>query len=102
MILSKIQDVKGELQEVKVEVQDVKEELQDVKRRVTGVELHIENVTDKNIQQIMPVIRSFQTTYGAEYGRIMAATCLAVIPPVVLFAVFSKYIVKGFVLSGLK
>ena len=59
-------------------------------------------VTDKKIQQIMPVIRSFQTTYGAEYGRIMAATCLAVIPPVVLFAVFSKYIVKGFVLSGLK
>ena len=52
LILSKIQDVKGELQEVKVEVQDVKEELQDVKRRGTGVELHIENVTDKNIQLI--------------------------------------------------
>ncbi|MDE6893484.1 MAG: hypothetical protein K2P50_16965 [Lachnospiraceae bacterium] len=33
-------------------IQDVKEELQDVKRRVTGVELHIENVTDKNIQLI--------------------------------------------------
>lgn len=45
LILSKIQDVKEELQ-------DVKEELQDVKRRVTGVELHIENVTDKNIQLI--------------------------------------------------
>ena len=59
-------------------------------------------VTDKSIQQIMPVIRSFQTTYGAEYGRIMAATCLAVIPPIVLFAIFQKYIVKGFVLSGLK
>lgn len=52
LILSKIQDVKEELQDVKVEVQDVKEELQDVKRRVTGVELHIENVTDKNIQLI--------------------------------------------------
>lgn len=59
-------------------------------------------VTDKSIQQIMPVIRSFQTTYGAEYGRIMAATCIAVIPPILLFAIFQKYIVKGFVLSGLK
>ena len=50
----------------------------------------------------MPIIRSFQTDYGTEYGRIMAATCLAVIPPIVLFAIFQKHIVKGFVLSGLK
>ncbi|WP_322169382.1 carbohydrate ABC transporter permease [Acutalibacter caecimuris] len=59
-------------------------------------------VTDKSIQQVMPIIRSFQTDYGTEYGRIMAATCLAVIPPIVLFAIFQKHIVKGFVLSGLK
>jgi len=59
-------------------------------------------VTDKSIQQIMPIIRSFQTDHGAEYGRIMAATCVAVIPPIVLFMIFQKYIVKGFVLSGLK
>lgn len=59
-------------------------------------------VTDKSIQQVMPIIRSFQTDYGSEYGRIMAAACLAVIPPIVLFAIFQKHIVKGFVLSGLK
>lgn len=59
-------------------------------------------VTNKSIQQVMPIIRSFQTDYGAEYGRIMAATCIAVIPPVLLFIIFQKYIVKGFVLSGLK
>jgi multiple sugar transport system permease protein len=59
-------------------------------------------VTDKSIQQVMPIIRSFQTDYGTEYGRIMAATCLAVIPPIALFAIFQKHIVKGFVLSGLK
>lgn len=59
-------------------------------------------VTDKTIQQVMPIIRAFQTDYGTEYGRIMAATCLAVIPPIVLFAIFQKHIVKGFVLSGLK
>ena len=50
----------------------------------------------------MPVIRSMQTDYGAEYGRIMAATCLAVIPPILLFVIFQKYIVKGVYLSGLK
>jgi multiple sugar transport system permease protein len=59
-------------------------------------------ITNKSLQQVMPIIRSFQTFYGAEYGRIMAAMCLAVIPPVVLFAFFQKYIVKGVVLSGLK
>lgn len=59
-------------------------------------------VTDKTIQQVMPIIRAFQTDYGTEYGRIMAATCLAVIPPIALFAIFQKHIVKGFVLSGLK
>ena len=59
-------------------------------------------VTDKTIQQVMPIIRAFQTDYGTEFGRIMAATCLAVIPPIALFAIFQKHIVKGFVLSGLK
>ena len=59
-------------------------------------------ITNRNLQQVMPVIRSFQTEYGANYGRIMAATCIGVIPPIVLFAIFQKYIVKGFVLSGLK
>ena len=34
------------------EMQDMKSEMQEVKRRVTGVELHIENATDKNIQLI--------------------------------------------------
>ena len=28
-------------------------------------------VTDKSIQQVMPIIRSFQTDYGTEYGRII-------------------------------
>lgn len=57
---------------------------------------------NKTLYQIMPVIRSMQTDYGAEYGRIMAATCLAVIPPILLFVIFQKYIVKGVYLSGLK
>ncbi|HHY83343.1 MAG TPA: carbohydrate ABC transporter permease [Clostridiales bacterium] len=57
---------------------------------------------NKALYQVMPVIRSMQTDYGAEYGRIMAATCLAVIPPILMFVIFQKYIVKGVYLSGLK
>ena len=59
-------------------------------------------ITNKQLQQIMPLIRSFQTEYGTEYGRIMAAGCIAVLPPIILFSFFQKYIIKGFILSGLK
>ncbi len=34
------------------EMQDMKSEMQELKRRTTNIELHIENVTDKNIQLI--------------------------------------------------
>lgn len=34
------------------EMQGMKSEMQELNRRVTGIELHIENVTDKNIQLI--------------------------------------------------
>ncbi|MDR2617655.1 MAG: ABC transporter permease subunit, partial [Treponema sp.] len=59
-------------------------------------------INDRSLQQVMPIIRSFQTEYGIEYGRVMAAGTIAVIPPIILFSIFQKYIVKGFILSGLK
>jgi multiple sugar transport system permease protein len=59
-------------------------------------------ITDRRLQQVMPIIRSFQTAYGTEYGRIMAAGTIAVLPPIILFAIFQKYLVKGVILSGLK
>ena len=33
-------------------MQDIKLEMQEIKRRTTNIELHLENVTDKNIQLI--------------------------------------------------
>ena len=33
-------------------MQDLKLEMQEIKRRTTNIELHLENVTDKNIQLI--------------------------------------------------
>lgn len=34
------------------EMQDIKTNMQEMKRRTTNIELHLENVTDKNIQLI--------------------------------------------------
>ena len=52
LILSELQGMKGEMQDMKSEMQDMKSEMQDIKRRTTGIELYIENTTDKNIQLI--------------------------------------------------
>lgn len=35
---------------LQAELQPVKDDIRDMKRRITGIELHLENVTDKNIQ----------------------------------------------------
>jgi len=40
--------------------------------------------------------------YMIEAGYIMAAVSLAFIPPLIVFLIFGKYIVKGITLSGLK
>ena len=49
---SEMQNMKSEIQNMKSEMQDMKSEIQDLNRRVRGIELHIENGTDKNIQII--------------------------------------------------
>lgn len=52
LILSEMRDMKSEMQGMKSEMQDMKSEMQDLNRRTTNIELHLENVTDKNIQLI--------------------------------------------------
>ncbi len=52
--------------------------------------------------QIMQLIRSFQSEYSTEYGKVLAASTIAIIPPLIIFFIFQKQLVKGFVLSGLK
>lgn len=43
LILSEMQDMKGEMQDMKGDIRELKE-------RVTGIELHLENETDKGVQ----------------------------------------------------
>lgn len=44
--------MKIEMRDMKTEMQDMRAEMQDMNRRLTGIELHIENFTDKNVQLI--------------------------------------------------
>ncbi len=39
--------MKIEMRDMKTEMQDMRAEMQDMNRRLTGLELHIENFTDK-------------------------------------------------------
>lgn len=52
--------------------------------------------------QIMQIIRMLSTSYGNDYGAILAGTTMAVVIPITVFCIFQRYIVQGFVLSGLK
>ena len=51
-IRSGMQDMKSEIQDIRSEMQDMKSEVHEIKQRTANIELHIENVTDKNTQLI--------------------------------------------------
>lgn len=59
-------------------------------------------ITTPKYMQVMQIIRSMRSVYATDFGAVMAGTAIAVIPPIVLFFIFQKQIVKGLVLSGLK
>lgn len=52
--------------------------------------------------EIMQVIRSFRNTYSENYGVVMAASVLSAIPPLIVFLIFQKHIIKGMLISGIK
>lgn len=52
--------------------------------------------------QVMQVIRSFRNQYMESYGVVMAASVLGAIPPLIVFLIFQKYIIKGMLISGIK
>lgn len=47
-------------------------------------------------------LRTFMGMYNSEWGYMMAATTVAVIPVIAIFFVGQKYIVEGVVMTGLK
>lgn len=47
-------------------------------------------------------LRTFMGMYNSEWGYMMAATTVAVIPVIIIFFIGQKYIVEGVVMTGLK
>lgn len=52
LILSDMQKIKQDVAEIKQDVNLMKQDVSRIDKRITGVELHLENGTDKNIQLI--------------------------------------------------
>lgn len=59
-------------------------------------------VTNQKYVQVMQVIRSYNNVYANNYGVVLAGSLLAALPPVILFLIFQRYIVKGLMISGIK
>lgn len=52
LLIQEITEVKREVVETKKDVAETKSDVKGVKSKLSGLELHIENVTDRNIQTV--------------------------------------------------
>lgn len=55
-----------------------------------------------DLAQVMQVIESFTRDSSIGYGGVVAASLIAMLPPLIIFAVAQKRIVQGVTLSGVK
>lgn len=59
-------------------------------------------VNNNKLAQVMQVIRILNSNYSGNYGIVVAATLMAIIIPITIFAIFQKKIIAGIAISGLK
>lgn len=59
-------------------------------------------LNDQNLKTLQIGLRMFITQYTAEYGLIMAASVVALIPVLIVFLSLQKYFVQGVASSGVK
>lgn len=59
-------------------------------------------VTGSKYLQVMQVIRSYNNMYATKYGIVLAGSALAALPPIIVFLLFQRHIVKGLMISGIK
>lgn len=59
-------------------------------------------LNDSNKYTLAMGLASFQGTYTAQWGYLMAAAAVVLLPIIVLFAFAQKYFVEGIALTGLK
>lgn len=66
---------------------------------ILGPLIYINNTDQNTISQ---ALANFKSGFGTDWKAIMAASVMAILPPVILYFVGQKYFVEGIVLSGLK
>lgn len=59
-------------------------------------------VTSPKLMQVMQVIRSFNNMYANNYGVVLAGSAIAALPPIIVFLIFQRHIVRGLMISGIK
>ncbi len=59
-------------------------------------------VTNTKYLQVMQVIRSYNNMYANNYGVVLAGSALAALPPIIVFLIFQRHIVRGLMISGIK
>ncbi len=59
-------------------------------------------VKDDNLRTLPIGLLAFESTFGRETPLIMAGSLMAMIPPVIVFLVLQKYLVRGIALGAVK
>lgn len=59
-------------------------------------------ITTPKRQLLSVALSSFVAEHGVNYGLVMAGATLSVIPVLIIFLVFQRYLVQGIALTGLK
>lgn len=59
-------------------------------------------INDTDLSTISQALANFKSGFGTDWKSIMAASVMAILPPVILYFIGQKYFVEGIVLSGLK
>ena len=66
---------------------------------VLGPLIYINDMRQVTLSQGLANLKS---AFGADWKGIMAASCMTIVPPVIMYFIGQKYFVEGIVLSGLK
>lgn len=59
-------------------------------------------LNDDSLKTIQLGLTYFRSTYGSEYGLIMAGTVCSLIPIVIIYAFAQRYLIEGIAFTGLK
>ena len=59
-------------------------------------------ITNQNLRQIMQLIRAMNSIYANNDGAVLAGTAVAILPPIILFLIFHKQIIRSNILTGVK